>query len=80
MAKSLKHQILTEAQLRFAALATNGKTPTMVLIEVRMGRPIEELLRSGTCRAAAKKLGVNFATISRWRAKLGMGCQPRFGR
>jgi len=59
-------------------LATGPKTRGMLLIEARIGRPLEDYLadrylRDGlTTLQIADELGVNNGTVSRWMAQLGI--------
>jgi len=48
------------------------KTPTMRRLEQLNGMDIRELLSTGSSRDCARWLGVNQATVSRWRKLLGI--------
>ena len=48
------------------------KTLTMRQIEARFGIPIEELLMEGSLNQVARRLGIDFTTVSRWRERLGL--------
>jgi transposase-like protein len=48
------------------------KTPTMRRIEQLHGQDIRDMLARGSSRTIARQLGVNSATISRWRRLLGI--------
>tara|TARA_Y100000310_G_C20653118_1_gene800566 strand:+ start:487 stop:726 length:240 start_codon:yes stop_codon:yes gene_type:complete len=48
------------------------KTPMMLLVEARTGQDIKVLIQSGKVRDIAKRLGVNYSTISKWRKMLGI--------
>ena len=42
------------------------------MVELHFGKPIEELLVQGSVRTVAKRLGVDFSTVSKWKARLGL--------
>jgi len=46
------------------------KTDLMLLLESRYEQPIQDLIREGSVRAVAKRLGINIATVSVWRRNL----------
>lgn len=48
------------------------KTDKMKVVEQRLGKTIEEIITSGSCREVAKKYGLDFSTVSRWRKRLGL--------
>ena len=48
------------------------KTLAMRQIEARFGVPIEELLMEGSLNQVARRLGIDFTTVSRWRERLGL--------
>lgn len=61
------------------APADGNKTLAMRLIEVRFGRPIEELLkveRYENLGPIAQRLGIDVSTVCKWRLKLGLR-EPR---
>ena len=49
---------------------TDSKTALMLLLEQQFGKPIEQLIKTGTLKYISKRLGVDPATISKWRQKL----------
>jgi hypothetical protein len=63
---------------QFSVLPAVPKTRGMLLIEARIGRPLEgyledRYLRDGlTTLQIAAELGVNNGTVSRWMAQLGI--------
>lgn len=53
--------------------STEGKTDRMLRLEVEHGGvDIKVLIREGTVREAAERLGINFGTVSLWRRELGL--------
>jgi len=48
----------------------SSKTPLMLLIEARLGVPIEDILWSEPQRQLARKLGVHESCLSKWKKKL----------
>lgn len=46
------------------------KTDKMVLLEVKFGKDIRELISEGSVREVGYRLGVYYSTISRWRRML----------
>ena len=52
---------------------TGRKSLAMRLVEVRYGRPLEELLDGMKLADAAKMIGASESTICRWRKRLGIG-------
>ena len=48
----------------------DNKTPTMRLLELEHGMPIEELLLAGSLRDVAAKLGISHSTASKWIKRL----------
>ena len=57
---------------RFVMSEVEGKTPKMLLLELRFGQSIEELLVGSTVREVGKRLGIHSSLVSRWRHKLGI--------
>lgn len=51
---------------------SNAKTPKMKLAELKHQKPIEELLADGGLSELADKLGVDQATVWRWRQLFGI--------
>jgi len=43
------------------------KTQLMKYIELKSGSPLEDLVLNGSTRQVAKRLGINYSTISKWR-------------
>ena len=43
------------------------KTTLMKYIEVKFGASLEDLVLNGSTRQVAKRLGINYSTISKWR-------------
>ena len=43
------------------------KTHLMKYIELQFGKPLPELIAKGTIYDVAKRLGVDYSTISKWR-------------
>ena len=46
------------------------KTSTMLMLELRHGEDIAELLREGSVREVACKLGISISSVSIWRRHL----------
>jgi len=44
----------------------------MRLVEAQQDRPLEEVLLGGTTREVARKVGINYSTVSKWRKQLGL--------
>jgi len=55
-----------------AVVEIEEKTPTMRRLEQLNNMDIRELLSTGSSRDCARLLGVNQATVSRWRRLLGI--------
>ena len=77
MRTETKDLILKERkQKRMVLLPTTPldslKTPTMRLIEAQLGKPVEDILTSGSLSQVARLLGKDPAQISRWRKRLGI--------
>ena len=53
-----------------ATISNRNKTTAMLFIELRFGKPIEELLLSGSLSIVAKKLGISCSTASKWIKRL----------
>ncbi len=49
-----------------SAIPEDSKTAHMKLIELRLKRPIEELLMMGSLSEVAVMIGVDRATVSKW--------------
>jgi len=46
------------------------KTTMMRLLEMRYGQRIEKLISGGTIYEAAKRLGIDATTVSKWRKRI----------
>lgn len=54
----------------------------MLLVEARLGRPVEDVIREiydrgGMQKDVADALGVEGSTVSRWMRELGIEARPR---
>lgn len=47
-----------------------GKTPLMRFLELKFSIRIEKLLSEGTIYEAAKRLGIDATTVSKWRKRI----------
>ena len=68
-------QSIVRPKLRDVPMRRRGKrqkTPLMLLLEEKHGRPIEELLLEGTIPELAERLEVSKAVISLWWQQLGI--------
>ena len=79
MPRKLKDQVLRERGVlieggRRVTVIRDGRdskvTAQMRVIELRYGKPIKELLTSGSVRQVAQRLGVHYSQVSRWRKRL----------
>jgi transcriptional regulator with XRE-family HTH domain len=71
--KDMPSKVLSELGIDGHNWTESGKTPLMLLLEGQFGQPIEELIAGpDELKDLAKRLGVNFSTISKWRHKLGL--------
>ena len=54
-------------------VAQNGtiKTTAMLLVELELGVPIEQALE-GSLSVVAKRTGMDFSTVSKWKKRLGL--------
>lgn len=82
MGKNLRDQVLREQgrgvdkepwKLAITPKPPPDKTPAMQLLELRFdGVDIVDLLRDGSVREAAERLGIHFSMVSKWRKRLGI--------
>ncbi len=54
----------------------------MQLVEARLGRPVEDVIREvydagGMQKDVANALGIEVSTVSRWMAYLGIDARPK---
>lgn len=61
---------------------SKAKTTAMLLVEARLGRPVEEVIREvydagGMQKDVAEALGIEGSTVSRWMKDLGIEARPR---
>jgi len=78
--KKMRERVLRErgvnlehSRLNVKLVSSNGgKTPTMLLLELRFNDDIKSLLSEGSVRDVAKRLGINYSTVSKWRKSLGL--------
>lgn len=67
--ESRKRNQLAADTLEIADKENNTKTLRMVLIELKFGQSIEQLIWTGSIKELSAKLGVSCDTISTWRRK-----------
>lgn len=61
----------TRTPIEYYNVPTDFKKTTMMrLLEMRFGQRIERLLATGTIYEAAKRLGIDATTVSKWRKRI----------
>ena len=69
---SVRNRVLSELGVKRENLVKrDGKTPLMLLVEERFGKPVEELIAGPTpIKEVAARLGIDLTTVCKWRQKL----------
>ena len=70
--KILRDRGLVKVGKSFMSTNIDNKTATMLRLEIKHSRPIEQMLVSGTMRQVAKLLDITMNCVWRWRKRLGL--------
>jgi len=66
----IEHQTTKHAAKRLARIPPSPldslKTPMMRYLELKHGKPIQDMVMAGSLSQVAKKLGVDSSTVSKW--------------